>query len=744
MIRRKFPCSDNQFIALGLMELLKNKKLIGESNIYGGSDEILFLSGGPVTKKSTKSIIIGPPKYRFLAKQPSKEILPANKKQINPLDGKIVLGPEPPNLIWEIEKWSSNKWCFHNSVKGPSLSSSLKELEPFLPNNDLAPGTICGAFAYDLCQWTQPLQLINPPNEKSLIGILFSMERWILHDRENQFIEIGGDNDDIWVKDTIKFIESITSLNKIEPGWPKNPPVLIPGEHSNFTDLEHINNIKKVQESIKSGELYQLNFGRKWTGPLNEDPWTLQLRLATQNPAPWSCYIFSKDLGFCLCSSSPEILIQGDGSEFYTSPIKGTKSRGNTESEDLNLVNELIDCPKERAEHLMLVDLEKNDMNKFCKLGSVIRESFQVESYAQVHHLVSDIKGKIRERKNVWNVLECMFPGGSISGCPKTVTIASIDQIEKEPRSFWTGSAGFVNHKNNSLAFNILIRTLEGHKINSKWEGTIQAGGGLVIGSKPEMEVEEAKLKAAALRKITGWISEEKNKEYPIKPLSNIIINENKAPPDYKKIGKVTIWPEKLSLTHKMVAFIDNLDSFSWNIINELVINGANVCVIPGRKNSPTFNEIIQKLSPTHIVIGPGPGSPLISELTMEICSNALKGKSPPLLGICLGHQAIGVAAGWEICKTPTGAIHGEVHEIEDCGSSLANFNNKMTRYHSLTLVKSKLNECELKIVAKIKNENDSIMAIEHEKYPIFGVQFHPESEESQGDGEIFKNFLKC
>ena len=206
----------------------------------------------------------------------------------------------------------------------------------------------------------------------------------------------------------------------------------------------------------------------------------------------------------------------------------------------------------------------------------------------------------------------------------------------------------------------------------------------------------------------------------------------------------MTIWPEKLSLAKKMVAFIDNLDSFSWNIINELVINGANVCVIPGRKNSPTFNEIIQKLSPTHIVIGPGPGSPLISELTMEICSNALKGKSPPLLGICLGHQAIGVAAGWEICKTPTGAIHGEVHEIEDCGSSLANFNNKMTRYHSLTLVKSKLNECELKIVAKIKNENDSIMAIEHEKYPIFGVQFHPESEESQGDGEIFKNFLKC
>ena len=743
--RQRFSCSDNEFISLGLMELLKKNKLIGESNIFGGLDELLFHSGGPVSKKSSKSIIIGPPKFRFLAKQPSREKLPTNKIQIDPLNGKLILGPEPPNLIWEVEKWEVEKWILHDSIGGATLSKSLQKLEKFLPNNDIAPGTICGAFAYDLCQWTQPLRLINPPNENSLIGILFSIDRWIIHDRENKFIEIGAEVGDIWFNEVINLIKSITNLNEIRPDWPKNPPKFVSEEYSNFTDSEHTNIIERVQDSIKSGELYQLNFGRKWKGPLMEEPWILQLRLAKINPAPWSCYIYSKDLGFCLCSSSPEILIQGDGQEFYTSPIKGTKPRGKTKSKDLELVNDLIGCSKERAEHLMLVDLEKNDMTKFCKLGSVHRESFQVESFAQVHHLVSDIKGKLSEMSDIWKSLEFMFPGGSISGCPKTVTIASIDQIEGEARSFWTGSAGIINHNNNSLSLNILIRTLEGHKINSKWEGVIQAGGGLVIGSKPNLEVEEAKLKAQALRKIVGWIEGDMDEKYPIKSLSNFIINKKNYENNNKKnIGKYTIWPSKLDNSEKMIAFIDNLDSFSWNIVNDLAKNGANVCVIPGRKNSPTFNEIMSELSPSHIIIGPGPGNPNVSKLSIEISLNALEGKSPPLLGICLGHQAIGVAAGWEICKTPTGAIHGEVHQIEDLGSSLTDLEKKMTRYHSLTLVEPKLNNSGLKVVAKIKNESESVMAIEHKEFLIFGVQFHPESEESQGDGEIFKNFLNC
>ncbi len=739
---KEFSCSNEDFIILGLMELLRKNNLIGETNEYGGPDELLFHSGGPVTKKSTNSIIIGPPSFRFKAKQPSKDILPPNKDLVNPLEGIIKLGPKPPNLTWEVEKWTSKEWSIIKSVSGSSLSKSLSNLEQFLPNSDSKLGTICGAFAYDLCQWTQPWRLINPPKENSLLGILFSIERWIRHDREKSILEIGGDSNDPWIKNVISLLESVTDINSLEPDWPKNPPIIVPGEKSNFTDKEHIENIKKVQKSIKSGELYQLNFGRKWEGVLMEDPWKLQLRLAMQNPAPWSCFLYSQDLEFCICSSSPEILIQGDGATFSTSPIKGTKQRGETKQKDLEFIDDLINCPKERAEHLMLVDLERNDLTKFCKLGSVFRENFQVESYAQVHHLVSDIKGEISEENNVWDALESMFPGGSITGCPKTVTIAAIDQLEGEPRSFWTGSVGIINHKNNSLALNILIRTLEGYKIDSQWNGIIQAGGGLVIGSNPNSEVEEAKLKAAALRQITGWIDNDKTTKFPSKPLSNLIIKTNKKIERSANIGQCSVWPKKIN-SKKVVAFIDNLDSFSWNIINDLALSGVNICVIPGRENSPNFNEIMENLSPSHIVLGPGPGSPHISKLTMEIASNALKGNCPPVLGICLGHQAIGVAAGWDLCENPTGAVHGEVHMIENFNSSLINFQNKMTRYHSLTLMNTNSKDEKLKVVAKLKDLPNSIMGIEHEDLPIFGVQFHPESEESEERRKIIENFLK-
>ena len=532
---KRFSCSDNQYIILGLMELLRKEKLIGENNKFGGEDELLFHSGGNTTKKSTKSIIIGPSMTRFKSRQPSKNILPPNNYPVNPLKGKIILGPKPPNLNWEIEKWNNRKWNLIKNVGGVSLSKSLQKLEEYLPNIKNAPGTICGAFAYDLCQWTQPWCLINPPKENSLLGLLYSVERWIIHDKKNKFIEVGGGIGDKWVIEVNNLINSLERINEIQPNWPINNPILNSSETTNFSDKEHINKIKKAQESIKEGEFYQLNFGRKWKGDLTETPWKLQLRFAKENPAPWSSFLYSPDLNFSICSSSPELLIQSDGEIFSTSPIKGTKPRGESTETDKKLIEELINCPKERAEHLMLVDLERNDLSIFCELGSVYRNSFQVESYAQVHHLVSDITGKIRKDLNVWDALESMFPGGSISGCPKTVTIAAIDQLEGEPRSFWTGSMGIINHKNKSLSLNILIRTLEAHNEKSKWKGIIQAGGGLVIGSNPKTEVKEAKLKADILRKITGWIENKSEINFPIRELSTLKLNTHKKSKENEK-----------------------------------------------------------------------------------------------------------------------------------------------------------------------------------------------------------------
>ena len=743
VFEKEIISTDDEFLILALMEILRDKNLIGEKNSFGGTDEILFHSGGPISEKSSKSIIVGPPNFRFKSKQPSKDSLPANSISINPIEGKISLGPNPTDLIWEVEKWIGNKWEFIEKIRGESLSKSLRNFETFLPNGNKSPGTGCGVFAYDLCQWTQPWQLINPPKEDSLIGIVFSIDRWITHDRLKKIIRIGSVSDEMWVNMVHETVVSIGSLKNIYPEWPKDDSNHISYSFSNLTDEKHIQKINQVKSAIKSGELYQLNYGRKWKGELVEEPWKLQLRLAKENPAPWSFFIYSSDLNFSICSSSPEILIRGENGIFSTSPIKGTKPRGENKEKDLQLIKELITCPKERAEHLMLVDLEKNDMLKFCKYGSVFRSSFQVESFSQVHHLVSDITGELRDNLDVWDVVGEMFPGGSITGCPKTVTIASIDQLEEEARSFWTGSAGIFNHKNKSISMNILIRTLEVHKVKTKWKGVVQAGGGLVIDSNPKNEVLEAKLKASALRKVAGWINDKDLINFPKNNLKVLELRKNNRTEINNQVGKVSIWPEKYINSKICVAFIDNLDSFSWNIINDLVIKGADVCVISGRQNSPTFNDIIDKLSPTHIVIGPGPGNPKISKLSMEIASNAIIGNCPPLLGVCLGHQAIGVAAGWDIIKSPDGAKHGQVFDIENLGSSIIRKECKMTRYNSLTLVENKNNRNNLSVVLKIKNQVNSVMGIEHELFPVFGVQFHPESEESEGQGEIFENFLK-
>jgi anthranilate/para-aminobenzoate synthase component I len=291
VLEKEILFSGDEYLILGLMEILRKNKLIGKFNEFGGTDEILFHSGGPINDKSRKSIIIGPPNLRFRTKQPSKKSLAPNSRKVNPIEGEISLGPKPPKLIWDIEKWKNNKWEIIDKVDGESLSKSLKNLEIFLPNQISSPGTSCGVFAYDLCQWTQPWQLIHPPKEDSLIGIIFSIDRWLVHDRLKKIIKIGSINDEEWVNRVFDITKSVEEINHKYPKWPQNNPRFRNISYSNISDKKHIEKIKKVKSAIQSGELYQLNYGRKWKGELTEEPWKLQLRLAKDNPAPWSFFI---------------------------------------------------------------------------------------------------------------------------------------------------------------------------------------------------------------------------------------------------------------------------------------------------------------------------------------------------------------------------------------------------------------------------------------------------------------------
>ena len=326
---------------------------------------------------------------------------------------------------------------------------------------------------------------------------------------------------------------------------------------------------------------------------LAEDPASIFHRLAVNNPAPFSGYLEAADLGIALASSSPEILLETKDGIVMTAPIKGTRPRGSDSDQESLLRRELVHDEKERAEHRMLVDLERNDLGIVSKPGTVHQSRFDVEAYSNVQHLVSQVTGVLRDDKDGIDALQSLFPGGSITGCPKTVVCAAIDELEKQPRSFWTGSMGWIDLHSGDSTWNIMIRTLEATYTPDGWHGKVVAGGGITIESNPESEVAEAVWKAAALRRACGWLSPE------TRPMAK------------GELGIYPLYLEQKSFDSEerfdlRIAFIDNLDSFSHNIIHALQTMGCDVEIFDGRGDIVEFNH-------DAVVIGPGPGRPEIS-----------------------------------------------------------------------------------------------------------------------------------
>jgi anthranilate synthase component 1 len=217
--------------------------------------------------------------------------------------------------------------------------------------------------------------------------------------------------------------------------------------------------------------------------------------LRRANPAPFAGLLQWED--WAIASSSPERLVEVRGGIAQTRPIAGTRARG---ADDAALIRELIDHPKERAEHVMLIDLERNDLGRVCEPGSIhVDELMSVESYAHVHHIVSNVRGRLRDGVTPGEVLRAVFPGGTITGCPKLRTMQIIAELEGVGRGAYTGALGYLNH-NGDMDFNILIRTLTLHGDHVR----LRAGAGIVIDSIAERELEETRAKARGLLRACG------------------------------------------------------------------------------------------------------------------------------------------------------------------------------------------------------------------------------------------------
>jgi para-aminobenzoate synthetase component I len=258
--------------------------------------------------------------------------------------------------------------------------------------------------------------------------------------------------------------------------------------------------VRGVLEYIAAGDVFQVNLSQRFTAHGSFDPLDLYLRLKQRSPAPFAAYLRRRDLA--VVSASPESFYQTRGDRIVTRPIKGTRPRGATRAEDERLAAELLASPKDRAELTMIVDLERNDLGRICRYGSIaVRDALRIESFAQVHHLVATVEGRLRP--DVWpdDIIRAVFPGGSITGAPKIRAMEIIDELEPNRRGLYTGAIGYLS-RGGSSAFSIAIRTIlvEGAR------ASYQVGGGIVADSDPESEYEETLAKGRGLRDVLeGW-----------------------------------------------------------------------------------------------------------------------------------------------------------------------------------------------------------------------------------------------
>ncbi len=258
--------------------------------------------------------------------------------------------------------------------------------------------------------------------------------------------------------------------------------------------------VETAKAHIAAGDVYQANLSRRWHGRLAEGmtPSIIYRRLRRANPAPFAGLMRLGEQS--VISSSPERLLRLADGVASTRPIAGTRPRGVSRRDDRELSAELLSHPKERAEHVMLIDLERNDLGRMCRPGTVrVDEMMTVETYRHVHHIVSNVTGELEDGVTPGRAIAAVFPGGTITGCPKVRCMQIIAALESGPRGAYTGSFGYLS-RDGSLDLNILIRTVA----TDGAELTLRAGAGIVADSEPERELAETRAKAKGLLLALG------------------------------------------------------------------------------------------------------------------------------------------------------------------------------------------------------------------------------------------------
>lgn len=365
----------------------------------------------------------------------------------------------------------------------------LPEIQQSNSNDDGVPfrGGWLVSLSYELGTILEPRIGQTPDKENFPLIWLARIPAAILQrDNRTWLMAETGRNDLI---DTLS-----TDLTK--PVTPINESTISPLEIHEELGQFFLDGVNRIQEYIRAGDVFQVNLSRAWRARYADDVSASALfrKLMQRNPAPFAALL---DMGdWKIVSSSPERLVRVEqGGRVFTRPIAGTHPRSHSIERDNTLRKALATHPKERAEHVMLVDLERNDLGRICQPGTVkVDALMDLASYTHVHHIESTVSGRLRPGIKVWDVIRALFPGGTITGCPKVRTMEIIRELEDQPRRAYTGSLGYIN-LDGTMDLNILIRTflLKGKQIS------FRAGAGIVADSIPEKELEETRAKAKGL-----------------------------------------------------------------------------------------------------------------------------------------------------------------------------------------------------------------------------------------------------
>jgi len=367
-----------------------------------------------------------------------------------------------------------------------------------------APPLIAGAvgyFSYDLCQLLERLPSLareDVPLPDCCLGfydVVVAMD----HLEKRAFISSSGWPESETPERLARARRRLEETKARLQGF-SSPvmPMVSAGERQtalccNFTRESYLRAVNRAKEYIAAGDIYQVNLSQRFSHPYNESPLELYRRLRNLNPAPFAGLLMGED--WALVSASPERFLQVRGDWVQTRPIKGTRPRGSNPEEDELLASELLASEKDRAENLMIVDLERNDLGKVCEYGTVqTTELWVLEKYPTVFHLVSTIEGRLREGQEALSCLRACFPGGSITGAPKVRAMEIIEELEPTKRGPYTGAMGYLCFSGD-MDVNIIIRTLV---LKDGW-AHFQVGGGIVADSDPEAEYQETLDKGRAL-----------------------------------------------------------------------------------------------------------------------------------------------------------------------------------------------------------------------------------------------------